>query len=197
MKLIAGLGNPGPDYVGTRHNVGFEVADELARRHGLTFGAARAEALVARIRGAESVLLVKPLSYMNLSGRPVGELVRYYRIPLDQVLVVVDDVNLPLGRLRARARGSDGGHHGLRSVLEALGTPAVARLRLGVGRGDPARELADHVLARFDPDERPQVAAMVEAAADAAELFCAEGIGAVMNRYNRKDDVETTENGQA
>ncbi len=193
MKLIAGLGNPGPKYAGTRHNVGFEVADELARRHGVSFGAGLADALVARVRGDEPVLLVKPLSYMNLSGRPVGELIRYYRIPLDQVLVVVDDVNLPLGRLRARARGSDGGHNGLRSIIEALGSPAFPRLRLGVGRGDPARDLADHVLARFDPDERRQVEAMIQAAADAAELFCAEGIAAVMNRYNRREDVETTD----
>lgn len=197
MKLIAGLGNPGPKYAGTRHNVGFEVADELAHRHGASFSPGPAEALVAKVHGVTPALIVKPLSYMNLSGRPVGELIRYYRIPIADVLVVLDDVNLPLGRLRARAQGSDGGHNGLRSILTELGTTAVPRLRLGVGRGDPARELADHVLARFDPDERAEVEAMIRTAADAAELFCAEGIVAVMNRYNRRDDVGAAAEGDA
>jgi PTH1 family peptidyl-tRNA hydrolase len=196
VKLIAGLGNPGPKYAGTRHNVGFDVADELARRRGLSFGVGPAEALVARVPGPEPVWLVKPLSYMNLSGRPIAELVRYYRIPLDALLVVLDDVHLPLGRLRARARGSDGGHNGLRSIIAELGTTGFARLRLGVGRGDPARDLADHVLARFDPEERREVDAMIQAAADAAELFCTEGIDAVMNRYNRKDEVQTSDDGR-
>jgi len=198
MKLIAGLGNPGPKYRGTRHNVGFDVADELARRRSVTFESAPAEALVARVRGADPVLFVKPLTFMNLSGRPIAELVRYYRVPLDQVLVVLDDVNLPLGQLRARLRGSEGGHNGLRSVIAELATLEVARLRIGVGRGDPRRDLADHVLAMFDPDERAEADEAVGRAADAAELFAAEGIVAVMNRYNRKveTDSATEEDGE-
>ena len=191
MKLIVGLGNPGPRYRGTRHNIGFEVADELARRRGAEFEVAPAEVLMARVQPPDAILIVKPLSFMNLSGGPVGELVRYYRIPHDRMLVVLDDVSLPLGQLRARARGSDGGHNGLRSILEAFGTQDVARLRIGVGRGDPRRDLADHVLARFDEDERAEAEALVGRAADAVGLFVTEGIGAVMNRYNRKVDSES------
>ena len=191
MKLIAGLGNPGPKYRGTRHNVGFDVADELARRRGVTFESAPAEAIVARVRGADPVLLVKPLAFMNLSGRPIAELVRYYRVPLDQVLVVLDDVNLPLGQLRARPRGSEGGHNGLRSVVAELATQELARLRIGVGRGDPRRDLADHVLAMFDADERAGADEAIGRAADAAELFVAEGVVAVMNRYNRKVETDS------
>jgi PTH1 family peptidyl-tRNA hydrolase len=198
MKLIAGLGNPGPKYRGTRHNVGFDVADELARRRDVTFESGPADALVARVRGADPILFVKPLTFMNLSGRPIAELVRYYRVPLDQVLVVLDDVNLPLGQLRARPRGSEGGHNGLRSVIAEMATQEVARLRIGVGRGDPRRDLADHVLAMFDADERGEADEAIGRAADAAELFAVEGVVAVMNRYNRRADTEsvTEEDGE-
>lgn len=190
MKLIAGLGNPGAKYRGTRHNIGFAVADELARRRGAPFEPAPADALVARTGGADAVLIVKPLAFMNLSGRPIGELVRYYRITLARVLIVVDDVSLPLGQLRARARGSEGGHNGLRSIIAELGTQEFARLRIGVGRGDLRRDLADHVLARFDREERAAVDEAIGHAADAAELFVADGIEPVMNRYNRKPETD-------
>ena len=189
MKLVAGLGNPGAKYRGTRHNVGFEVADRVAARHEATFESAPADALMARVRGAAPVLIVKPLSLMNRSGQPVGELARYFRVDLDDLLVVVDDVNLPLGQLRARSSGSEGGHNGLRSIVQTLGTQSFARLRLGVGRGDPRRDLADHVLARFDPDEEGPIAEAIGRAAEAVELFLTDGIEAVMNRYNRKPDV--------
>jgi len=164
----------------------------------VAFESAPADALVARIRGADPVLVVKPLPFMNLSGRPIAELVRYYRVALDQVLVVLDDVNLPLGQARARARGSEGGHNGLRSVVAELATQEFARLRIGVGRGDPRRDLADHVLAMFDADERAEVGEAIGRAADAAELFVAEGVVAVMNRYNRKveTDSATEEDGE-
>jgi len=191
MKLIAGLGNPGAKYHGTRHNVGFDVAELVARRRGVEFESSPAEAIVARVRGADPFLIVKPLAFMNLSGGPLGELIRYYRIALDEVLVVVDEVQLPLGQLRARPRGSDGGHNGLRSIVAELATEEFARLRIGVGRGDSRRDLADHVLARFDPDEHAAAEDAVERAADAAELFVTEGIEPVMNRYNRKVETET------
>ena len=140
---------------------------------------------MARTREVESgVMLAKPLTFMNLSGTPVSVLVRYYRIPLDDLLIVAEDVNLPLGRLRARARGSDGGHNGLRSVIDALGTQTVPRLRVGVGRGDTRRDLAAHVLARFETSERPAIREAVVQAADAVEAFIVEGIGPVMNRFN-------------
>ncbi|MFB3854988.1 MAG: aminoacyl-tRNA hydrolase [Vicinamibacterales bacterium] len=188
MKLIVGLGNPGRRYAGTRHNVGFLVVDEMARRHGATFEAAPAEALMARIRDlGDGVLLAKPLTFMNVSGVAVRDLSRFYRIELPDLLVVTDDVNLPLGRLRARARGSDGGHNGLRSVVEQLGTDQFSRLRVGVGRGEVCRDLADHVLARFDPEERPVIEAAVSKAADAAGVFAVAGIDRVMNTFNRSE----------
>lgn len=196
MKLIVGLGNPGPQYRGTRHNVGFAVADELARRHGAAFVPAPGEALMAKAHGLGSgTLVAKPLTFMNLSGQAVDDLLRYFRIEVPDLLVVADDVNLPLGRLRARARGSDGGHNGLRSLVERLGTEEFARVRVGVGRGDPRRDLADHVLARFDQDEQSEAEAAVMRAADAAEMFVTEGIASVMNTFNRgesaKEEAET------
>ncbi|HUF49175.1 MAG TPA: aminoacyl-tRNA hydrolase [Vicinamibacterales bacterium] len=187
MKLVAGLGNPGDRYRGTRHNVGFEVVDLLAGRHGLAFEAAPADALQARWRhGDRIVWLVKPLTFMNVSGEAVGALVRYYRVELTDVLVVCDDVSLPLGKLRARARGTEGGHNGLRSVAGHLGTIDYPRLRVGVGRGDDRRDLADHVLARFDPDERTGSEDAIARAADAVETWIDAGLERVMNTFNRE-----------
>jgi PTH1 family peptidyl-tRNA hydrolase len=187
MKLIAGLGNPGPKYKGTRHNVGFEVADELARRRNLTFESSPSEAVVAKWRDA-GALIVKPLAFMNLSGQAVGELARYFRVEPADVLIVVDEVHLPLGRLRVRARGSAGGHNGLKSIEAHLGTDQYPRLRVGVGRGTGERDMADHVLSRFEADERGVIAESIGKAADAVEAFLNDGIDVVMNRYNRKDD---------
>jgi PTH1 family peptidyl-tRNA hydrolase len=189
MRLIVGLGNPGRRYAATRHNVGFEVVDVLAGRWKAGWESAPRgiEGLVARDRVADT-LLAKPLTFMNLSGHAVGELLRYFKIDLPDLLIVVDDVNLELGRLRARARGTAGGHNGLKSLIAQLGTEDFARLRIGVGRGDARRDLADHVLATFDPDERTVVAETVSRTADAVELFVAEGIGPVMNKFNRKED---------
>jgi PTH1 family peptidyl-tRNA hydrolase len=171
--------------------VGFEVVDELARRRGVTFESSPAEAIVARVREGEGTLFVKPLAFMNLSGHAVGEIARYFRIAPPDMLIVIDEAQLPLGRLRARARGSAGGHNGLKSIIEALGSEEFPRLRIGVGRGDDRRDLADHVLAQFDPDEREVIAEAIAKAADAAELFASHGIDIVMNRYNRKEDTAT------
>ena len=165
------------------------MLDELARRGGVAFGSSVADALIARNR-ASDVLLVKPLTFMNLSGQAAGELVRYYKIDVADVLVVLDEAQLPLGKLRARARGSAGGHNGLKSVIEHLGSD-LSRLRLGVGRGDARRDLADHVLAKFDADEADEVARMIERGADAAETFVTDGIAAVMNRFNGGDPATT------
>ena len=193
MKLVVGLGNPGDKYRGTRHNVGFEVIDLLARRHGLTFESAPTEAVLARWRRPdEVVLLAKPLTFMNLSGRAAGDLLRFYKVPIEQLLVVTDDVNLPLGRLRARASGSEGGHNGLRSIAQQFGSVDYPRLRIGVGRGDLRRDLADHVLARFDPDEQPAAAEAVARAAEAVETWIAEGLVSMMNAYNRGSSTSGT-----
>ena len=197
MKLIAGLGNPGEQYRGTRHNVGFEVIDLLAARRGLSgaFAAMKTDAVAARWRrpaepgvGSQDVWLMKPLTFMNVSGVAVGEMVRYYDIALADVLIVCDDVNLPLGRLRARASGSEGGHNGLRSVAEQLGTIDYGRLRVGVGRGDERRDLASHVLARFEPEERPGVEQAIARAADAVEMWVLDGLARMMNTFNRAED---------
>ena len=196
MKLIAGLGNPGPRYQDTYHNVGFAVLDELAQRHGVRFEDAPADALMARVRQlGDGLLLVKPLTYMNLSGVAVGELQRYYKVAPHDVLIVLDDVALPLGRLRVRAKGSAGGHNGLESVLDALGTTAVPRLRVGIGRGDPRRDLSNRVLSRVDAEERAQLADAIERAADAAEMFVVEGVEQAMNRYNAANGDQGSGNG--
>ena len=195
MKLIVGLGNPGATYRGTRHNIGFAVADELARRWALEFESAPVDALVAKWRpiDADPVWLAKPLTFMNASGEAVGALARYFKIEIGDVLIVIDEVQLPLGKLRARVRGSAGGHNGLKSIIAHLGED-VPRLRVGVGRGpegDGRRDLADHVLSRFEPDERAEVERMIGRAADAAETFITSGMAAVMNAYNGGDSATT------
>ena len=195
MKLIVGLGNPGREYRDTRHNVGFLVVEELARRYGVSFSMGPSQvagALIAKRFGDQQVLLAKPLTFMNLSGDAVAGLQRYYDVATEDVLIVLDEVALPFGKLRARARGSAGGHNGLKSIVERLGTTEFARLRLGVGRGDTRRDLADHVLAAFEPRERAEVEAFITQGADAAEMFAVEGIAQVMNRYNPEPtDPET------
>jgi PTH1 family peptidyl-tRNA hydrolase len=194
LKLIVGLGNPGREYRETRHNVGFVVVDEIARRYGVTWAVAPSQvpdALVAKKFGLKPVMLAKPLTYMNNSGDVIASLSRYFDISLGDLLVVVDEAALPLGRLRARAHGSAGGHNGLKSVIARLGTKEFSRLRLGVGRGDDRRDLADHVLSTFDAGERADVESLITRAADAAEMFAAEGIVKVMNVYN--PDVAVSE----
>ena len=189
MKLVVGLGNPGRRYAGTRHNVGFEIADAIAANHRVEWQVAPRgiEALTGRWREA-GVIVAKPLTFMNASGPAVVALLQFFKIELADLLVVVDDINLELGRLRARASGSAGGHNGLKSIIEALATTDFARVRVGVGRGDARRDLADHVLAKFESPERAAVADAIGRAAEAAELFITEGIGPVMNRFNRKED---------
>jgi len=193
MKLVAGLGNPGAKYRGTRHNVGFEVIDLLARKHRLEFEAAPADAVFARWRRSETgdvILLAKPLTFMNLSGDAVAAMARYYKVETPDLLIVCDDVNLPLGRLRVRGSGTEGGHNGLRSMAAMLGTIDYPRLRIGVGRGDLRRDMADHVLARFEPEEESGIEAAVARAADAVETWIDDGLAKTMNVFNRSDDSD-------
>jgi len=194
MKLVVGLGNPGPRYQGTRHNVGFDAVDLLAKRHGLEWAAAPrgAEALIANWRMGGTVV-AKPLTFMNLSGAAVVPLLQFYKIEIADMLVIVDEVQLETGRIRVRPSGSAGGHNGLKSIIGSLGTDAFPRLRIGVGRGDARRDLADHVLAKFDADERSIIEDAIVRAADACEAFIAEGIEVAMNRFNRKTEDEKTE----
>jgi PTH1 family peptidyl-tRNA hydrolase len=186
MKLVVGLGNPGSRYRGTRHNVGFAVLDSLAKGPDVTAAAGRFDSDVAEWRpDGQKVLLVKPLTYMNLSGRAVRQFVTFYQVALTDLLVVCDDVNLPLGRLRVRARGTHGGHNGLRDIQAHLGTTEYARLRIGVG-GAVGRDLADHVLDRFRPGEQAVIADAVALAAQAVEVWVRQGVETCMNRFNAK-----------
>jgi peptidyl-tRNA hydrolase, PTH1 family len=184
--LVAGLGNPGREYAGNRHNVGFMVADELARRHGGTWkGKFNARVAEVRIDG-HKVVLVKPETFMNDSGRSVSSAMRFFKLEPDAVLVVHDESDLPLGRLQARRGGGLAGHNGLRSVAEHLGTPEFLRLRVGVGRPERGdrRKLADYVLADFEAHEDAE--RLVAEATDAVELLDAEGLDAAQRAINGK-----------
>ena len=183
MKLIIGLGNPGDEYRDTRHNVGFVVVDEIARRHALGWRQ-RGHTAFAKRFGTPPFMLAKPLTFMNLSGFAVADFAGYHQVDVGDMLIVVDDVDLPLGRLRTRPSGSAGTHNGLKSIVQQLGTTDVPRLRIGVGRGDRRRDLADYVLAKFETAERAELDEVITRAADAAEMFVVEGIEKVMNRYN-------------
>ena len=197
MKVIVGLGNPGRRYRDTRHNVGFVTIDEVARRRACEFETFSSTSMVAKLSiEGERVLFVKPLTFMNLSGQSAGEVIRYYRVAPSNLLVVADDVNLPLGRVRVRERGGAGGHKGLLSIIESLGTEEFPRLRIGVGRGAEDRDLSDYVLARFEPDEQVAVKSTVGRAADAVEMFVFEGIEQVMNEFNRNVGRVVTETGE-
>jgi len=185
MKMIAGLGNPGPRYKNTRHNLGFMVLDGVAERLGVSLDREKHQGLLAETSHAGGkVLLVKPLTFMNLSGACIAEAARNKVFDPVDLLVVVDDINLPLGRLRFRPGGSAGGHNGLKSVIERVGSNSFHRLRLGVGAKKPGENLVDHVLSRFSPDEWPEVNAMVADAVEAALCWAADGMQTAMNRYN-------------
>ena len=187
MKLIVGLGNPGREYAGTRHNIGFELVDALAAAHTIKINQRLARSLVGRGNiGGEAVLLAKPQTFMNHSGEAVAALVRREQIPLENLLVVMDDVHLPPGRLRLRARGSSGGHNGLKSIANHLASQDWARLRLGVGEPTPGLQI-DWVLSRFSPAERKVMDEMLITALGAVEVWLTEGIEAAMNRFNGLD----------
>ena len=171
--------------------MGFEVVDALVHRHGLKLQPWRTLAETAEWRRPEGrVWFVKPTTFMNLSGEAVVALMGFYKVEPTDVLVVCDDVNLPVGRLRARPEGSDGGNNGLASIITSLGTNGFSRIRIGVGRGDPQRDLADHVLSRFSPEDLAVVNVSLDRAAEAVGLWIDEGIARVMNTFNRADEAE-------
>lgn len=185
MKLIVGLGNPGKKYTRNRHNIGFQVIDLLAQRHRLPFDKKQLNAEVASgTIGAERVLLAKPQSYMNESGRPVQGLASFYKIPHDQIIIVVDDLDLPAGQLRLRPEGGSGGQRGMKSIMESLGTDKVARLRIGIGRPPGRMDPAAYVLQDFSTEEETEMAIVRQEAADALELWMVEGITTAMNQFN-------------
>ena len=187
MKVIAGLGNPGEAYANTAHNVGFDVVGLLARRLGAAWkGSPRFRAHTARAaHDGQQLMLVRPQTYMNLSGDSVAPLLRYFGGTAADLTVVSDDADLPLGRLRVRGSGGSGGHKGLASVIEALGTDAFARVRVGVGRADDARrDLAGQVLAKLDAPRREALGKAAEDAADAVMCLIGQGLNETMNRFN-------------
>lgn len=184
MKLIAGLGNPGIKYARNRHNVGFMVLDRLARGEHKKFERQRFNAQLLEVTpGGERVLLVKPQSYMNLSGTAVGKLAAFYRIARADVMVVYDDLDLPLGKIRLRADGSSGGHHGMESVINHLGGSDIPRLRIGIGRPDPRQDIG-HVLGNFHDDEQSILDDVLGRAEDALRVWVNDGIVKAMNEYN-------------
>ncbi len=193
MKLIVGLGNPGAQYERTRHNAGFLALDELARRHAsgmvprARFNAVTLDASI----GGERVVLAKPTTFMNLSGRSVGEAVRFFKLdPGADLLVIVDEIALPVGHVRVREKGSAGGHNGLADIDRALGGADYPRLRIGVGEKPPGWVKADWVLSRFGEEELDAVRAGTALAADAAEVAVRDGLAAAMNRFNKKAAAE-------
>lgn len=187
MKLVVGLGNPGRKYEGTRHNVGFGVVDELSRRWQIEVTRRRFNGLCGGGRvGAESVTLLKPQTFMNLSGRSVREVVAFHKLERTDLIVVLDDLALPLGKLRLRPRGSAGGHNGLTSVIAELGDDGFARLRLGIEWVE-SRQAVGHVLGTFSDEEVPAVEKMILRAADAVTCWLTRGIDAAMNEYNKSE----------
>ncbi len=190
MPLVVGLGNPGRTYQNTPHNIGFAVVDILAQKRRAVWKRGRGQSRVATVpNSSPPMLFLKPFAYMNLSGEPVRRILARYRIPLAEMLVVCDDVNLPLGQLRLRLSGSAGGHNGLLSLIDTLETESFARLRVGVGGGEPGADLTDYVLRKFSPELHDKVAKVVQHAADATLCFFLEGAQRAMNQFNR--DAET------
>jgi PTH1 family peptidyl-tRNA hydrolase len=203
MKLVVGLGNPGPEYVSTRHNVGFEAIDALAARLGWagrerfdrlarsSFAGLLIDGMASIGSGgsSEKLLLLKPTTYMNLSGRSVREAVDFYKLPLEDVLVIVDEMALPVGRIRLRGEGSDGGHNGLKSVQQMLGTPRYARIRIGVGQPPGPIAGRDWVLGTFRAEERAPLAASIDKAAACALAWAESGLVKAMNVFNVGDSA--------
>jgi PTH1 family peptidyl-tRNA hydrolase len=190
--LIVGLGNPGPDYAEHRHNIGFRVVDALARAHGLSFSRCKpARAYLARGQVCgRTVLLAKPRTFMNLSGRAVSRLSRADDIPPGRVLVVYDDLDLPLGRLRLREDGGSGGHRGMRSIIDRLGTQGFPRLRIGIDRPPGRIDPAEYVLQPFEPEQETLLLEVVGTAVEAIECWLGQGIVVAMERFNRPPSVE-------
>ncbi len=183
--LVVGLGNPGREYSGNRHNAGFQVLDRLYARYGITSQRKKPDAFVADATiSGRSVLLVRPTTYMNLSGRPVGALARFYQVPLDRILVVVDDLDLPVGTVRLRPSGGAAGQKGMLDIIRHLGSQEFARLRVGIGRPPGRMDPAAYVLQDFGKDEMPLMLEAYDRAVDAIEVWLRDGIELAMSRFN-------------
>ena len=188
MYLIAGLGNPGKQYEATRHNMGFDTVDCLVEKHNIPQGGVKFNAMYGKgIIGGQPALLMKPLSYMNLSGGPVREMANYFKIdPETEMIVIYDDIDLEPGQLRIRKKGSAGGHNGIKHIIQQLGTQTFVRIKVGVGAKPKGWDLADHVLGRFGSNERKLVEEAQERACKAVEMILADSVDAAMNQFNKK-----------
>ncbi len=194
MKLICGLGNPGSRYDGTRHNIGFAILDALARDFGAEFRAGKGDYLFSKItHNGVDVLLQKPTTYMNLSGRAVQHALAFYKISISDLLVICDDVNLPLGAVRIRPDGSDGGQNGLKDIIEQLGKNSFARLRFGIGAPKHRGDLSNYVLSKFTDDELPIVQETIAHCVQAVRSFIEQGVSITMTRFNRTPKPAPTE----
>lgn len=185
VKLIVGLGNPGAKYVGTRHNIGYDVLAELGKRYGVGRPKSKfqGEILEGTIAG-EKVILLSPVTYMNLSGQSVRPCMDFYKVQPADILIICDDISLPVAKIRVRSKGSSGGQKGLKDIIRVLGSENVARLRVGIGDKPPGWDLADYVLSKFNKDETELIHEAVRMAADAVELWVRDGIDRCMTRYN-------------
>jgi peptidyl-tRNA hydrolase, PTH1 family len=183
VRILAGLGNPGAKYELTRHNIGFRIARDAARKLGVSLGETRWNALLGQ--AAQTAVLL-PQSFMNLSGEPVGQAARFWKVPPPEVVIVHDDMDLEFGRIQVKQGGGDGGHNGLRSLKQHLGTPEFVRVRFGVGRPPPQWEGADWVLGKFSQDEEGLLRDLVPQAAEAAVAAVLEGATSAMNKHNRR-----------
>ena len=191
MYLIVGLGNPGRQYEATRHNMGFDTVDCLIEKHNVPQGGVKFNAMYGKgIIGGDKAILMKPLSFMNLSGGPVRDMVNFFKInPEKELIVISDDIDLEPGQLRIRKQGSAGGHNGLKDIIQKLGTQNFVRIKIGVGAKPQGWDMADHVLSRFPDSERKLVDEAIREAADAVEKIIAQGPDAAMNEYNRKKKI--------
>lgn len=189
MILIAGLGNPEKKYENTRHNIGFDAVDYLAKKHGISMHTMRFRGFVGTgVIGGQKVVLLKPVTYMNLSGESIRAAVDFYKInPETELIVIEDDIALPLGDIRVRAKGSAGGHNGLKNIILHLGTDGFARVRIGIGDKPEGRDLVSHVIGHFTTEERKIMDEAVERAGEAVELFISDGIDKAMNATNKKN----------
>ena len=188
MYLIAGLGNPGKQYEATRHNMGFDVIDKLVEEFNVPQAGVKFNAMYGKGRiGGEPVILMKPLSYMNLSGGPIRDMANYFKIdPETELIVIYDDIDTEPGQLRVRKKGSAGGHNGIKSIIQQLGTQNFMRVRVGVGAKPKDWDLADYVLGRFDRDDRQLVEDAQDRACEAVEMILADSVDAAMNQFNKK-----------
>jgi len=198
VRLLVGLGNPGSKYERTRHNIGFRVAEQVARRGGVSLDQERYGAVLGTGRSgkAAQLAILLPQTFMNASGTSVGQAARFWKVPAGELVVVHDELDLEFGRLQVKTGGGDGGHNGLKSIKANLGTAEFVRVRFGIGRPPPGWDPSDWVLARFSGDEENQLEELIDLAAAAAETALAEGALAAMNKFNRRPKAESGDRGQ-